>query len=452
MNEITGILNNNDGKASKHKFDIRIIWIMLASVIYGLHTMNVDLHFNTVASIILLFVLITLPPDKDIYVYASLIPFYTLIPQDSPMRLAFFFLVSIVKIFLKNGSRIERKYILYFLVWFMCEVILDLFYAASEIDFTIIVLMLYFAVYMAKCKSADAETGKNITVIMIFSFAASIVFTALISDIPLVDYLQSTNEEIRFGEGARILGGAMDLPIYCAVSLSLVLSIFVSNGHSSIVNNIIYILLICTSIVFGALTVSRSFIFAIAIIFLWTYFSLITDSQYRKRIIPITFLVIAASVVLFWNSREAILNIITKYAQRSFFATSRTDVYSDCFDYLLTHPLNMLFGTGAFGYHKYGIEHNLAFKMFAHNLILDAIMSWGIVGTTAFGAMIFSYHNEIRKSYGKRNMIQYLPLVAWFGIMMTGGTFNYVEPYFYLLILIKMPFTFNTSKENQQNG
>ena len=74
MNEITGILNNNDGKASKHKFDIRIIWIMLASVIYGLHTMNVDLHFNTAASIILLFVLITLPPDKDIYVYASLIP------------------------------------------------------------------------------------------------------------------------------------------------------------------------------------------------------------------------------------------------------------------------------------------------------------------------------------------------------------------------------------------
>lgn len=423
------------------KWDKRILLIMLADILYGVYAMNTASQLNNIASIILLVVLITLPPDKDIYVYAALIPFYTFVPQGSLIRLFFFFIISLIKIFWKNGTEVERRYALCFFVWFGLEIVLDLFYAPG-FDFTIILLMLYFVAYMIKCRNIDWEMGNNLMLIMIVSFSVVIIATALSSETSLTYYLQTINAQARFGEDARSLGGAMDLPIYCSVALAVILCTFISKRHVGFFQKILYISLMCLCIVFGSLTVSRSFILAIVIIVIWTYISLIKDNKHRNKIIPITLLALIVAFVLVWNSKEAILNILNKYSQRDFFASSRSNIYSDCFDYLFTHPLNLFFGTGAFGYHYYGIVNNLSFRMFAHNLILDAIMSWGIIGTIAMFSMLCSYYSALKREYGKPEMICFLPLVAWGAIMMTGGTFNYVEPYLYLLILIKMTFSF----------
>lgn len=208
--------------------------------------------------------------------------------------------------------------------------------------------------------------------------------------------------------------------------------------------------LICACILVGALTVSRSFILGIAAIVFWVIFSLVMERKYRIKLLYAAVFVFISIGVLFYTNSEAIINIFNKYLQRDFFASSRSGVYRDCFDYLFTHPLNLLIGTGAFGYHVLGIEQNLEFKMFAHNLVLDAVMSWGIVGTSALVALICSYYRAMMIKYGKTKLICHLPLVTWGAFMMLGGTFNYVEPYLFIMILIKMAFCFD--REEGKDG
>lgn len=431
------------------KIDKRDFLILFAVCLYGLFAMNGTAHLNTVASGILLAVLITLPADKDIYVYAAMIPFLKLIPQGSPMRLYFFFILSILKIFLQKGTSFSRRSCLFFTIWFGLELCLDLLYS-PRYDFTLLVLMTYFGVYLSKCRIADAETGRNVTLLLVFSFLSAMFFSALSSRTSFAYYLSTTNAEARFGEDARSLGGAMDLPIFCALAIAIVLTRLIVERHTSVIRKAAYVGLSCICSLLGALTVSRSFVLGIGAIAVWVFLSLALERKYQIKLFQIAVFAFLCTGVLLYANSEAIRNIFTKYSQRNFFASSRFSVYRDCFDYLFTHPINLLFGTGALGYHRLGVEQNLAFQMFAHNLALDAVMSWGMIGTAAFVGLVCSYFHALTKEYGKIKLICYLPLVAWGMFMMVGGTFNYVEPYLYIMILIKMAFCF--SREEDNNG
>ena len=430
--------------SSKNKLDKKIVVIMTASVLYGWYAVANITHMNTLAGLIMLAVLATLPADKDIYVYAALIPFLKLIPHGSPIRVYFFLVLSIVKILLQKGTTISKRSALFLTIWLGIAVGLDIVYAPA-FDLSLFTMMVYFALYLSLCRVTSAEIGEIAAFLLVFSFTVALCSTILSSETSLTYYLASQNAEARFGEDARSLGGAMDMPIYCALTIAIVIERFVTK-NLRLLEKIGYIVLACGSILFGLITVSRSFLLGIGTIVCWTYLSLLNEKKYHISLFRITVVFLLVIAFLFYKQSDAISNIVIKYSQRDFLKSSRSMIYEDCIDYLLLHPLNFLIGTGALGYHALGIRENLNFQMFAHNLVLDAVMSWGIIGTFAMGEMIHLYCKGMKKNNKNPQLIRFLPLVTWGIFMMVGGTFNYLEQYLYIIILLKLSYCFSEKK------
>lgn len=428
-------------KHNKHPLDKRVVLVMLSSILYGWYAMYDIAHLNTLASLILLVVLSTLQVDQDIYVYAALIPFWLLVPRESPIRLYFFFSISIMKVLIQKGNVISRRAAIFSTIWLAIEAVLDVVYATT-VDVSLFAAMIYFALYISMCRGTSDEIRKNTTLVMIFSYLIAIFFTILSSQTSLNTYLTTQNAEARFGEDARNLGGAMDVPIYCAVTIAIVIERFISNEKTSLMKKILFIFLLCGSLLFGFMTVSRSFVLGVVAIAGWTYLSLLNNRKYRRWLIRITIVFFLAVGLLYYKYNDAIQNILVKYSQREFFKSSRSSIYADCLDYLLLHPLNLLVGTGALGYHELGVKQNLGFRMFAHNLLLDSVMSWGIIGAAAMISLICAYCKGMKTLGGKPQLIRFLPFIAWGTFMMVGGTFNYIEPYLYIMILLKLAYCF----------
>ena len=123
------------------------------------------------------------------------------------------------------------------------------------------------------------------------------------------------------------------------------------------------------------------------------------------------------------------------------FTTGRDDIYISCFEFLKEHPLTLLFGLGARNYIEVGVIGDYAFQKMAHNLLLDGIMAWGILGVSAFIFITALFIKKgIRQNQVNVNLWKVLPFVIWFCCRMTAGTFYYFLEYMYILAVTQFCF------------
>ena len=85
----------------------------------------------------------------------------------------------------------------------------------------------------------------------------------------------------------------------------------------------------------------------------------------------------------------------------------------------------LLLGNGVQNYIKIGEKQGLLFRMSAHNLILDGIMAWGIIGMGSFLIAIKRFVRKITRVFpGKHYFTFFIPLFSWFALRMIGGAFT----------------------------
>ena len=132
----------------------------------------------------------------------------------------------------------------------------------------------------------------------------------------------------------------------------------------------------------------------------------------------------------------------------------RADIWLSCFDYLLENPVGFLFGFGSNGYPIIGEKYGLLFSAGSHNLYIDILMSWGIIGCMC--VLIILHQLRPREGFSvaiQKNMIAFLPLLVLLFFCLTAMRSNSMKTviYFFCCFVLINKDRSNDTYENS-NG
>lgn len=108
------------------------------------------------------------------------------------------------------------------------------------------------------------------------------------------------------------------------------------------------------------------------------------EGSFRKKIILIVVIVLVGAIAL--NLYEDIINqsfnnLFSRITNdQTGGSGGRTQIWASCISYLFSNPIGLITGYGSNGYPIIGLTQGYLFSAGAHNLYLDIIMSWGLVG------------------------------------------------------------------------
>ena len=117
--------------------------------------------------------------------------------------------------------------------------------------------------------------------------------------------------------------------------------------------------------------------------------------------------------------------------------TGRSEIFASCIKYLIEHPLAIIFGFGYDSYIEIGRLKKLAFQQSAHNIILDAVMGFGLLGC---GLMVKAVNNMRKRIsstlQSKSSLLSWTPFLCWFLMCQTNTAFWLPKTYFIIPYLI----------------
>lgn len=239
----------------------------------------------------------------------------------------------------------------------------------------------------------------------------------------------------RFGiEESLAVGGAMEIPLYClmVLSVSVIALIYKKNlewwKRLSIGAVCFYVLII------GALTVSRSFLLGVGVLIFFSFIVLLRKNVY---LFLQTLLVFFACLIVFYLIfpelfEKIIFNFFSRIEGDYGGGTGRTWIWKECLTYLWEHPLNLFFGGGASRYLTFGSGKGFTISAGAHNLIIDVLMSWGIIGLGCFLILIITSLFYLYKKYGFC-LGAYLPFLTYLAFSMTALRTTSLTTWAYLI-------------------
>ena len=423
----------------KHNF--RAFPILISDVLFCLTLVGFHWLFALFGCILLLGLVLTQSFEDDFYCYITLIPFSDGVIIYKYNFLPLFLFLSILKAIVVNRrSLISRMNLLILTLLgliLLTEITYDLQFSGIGIFVTIVSYLVYYSVY---CMYANTEklSRKKLAFYLISSFCIALIATFILSG--GLQALLTASADNRFGELVRELGGAMGIPVYCLLTISILM--YYVYHEKKILHIVLLLVLIVSVGILGFFTLSKLYLFGLGVIGIFLIISLFNKVYRKKSLIFLGCLVICAIAILFVYPELYYDKIYTMIVRLlSNFTTGRDKIYLSCLQYLMENPLVLIFGLGASNYVEVGVSGGYAFEMMAHNILLDGLMSWGILGLSAF---IFITVIFVRKSFfkhqAKLNLWGVLPFIVWFCCRMTAGTFNYFIEYVYILIVTQFCF------------
>ncbi len=380
-----------------------------------------------VALLVLLISLLFGTKEDNLVLMIMLIPYNSLLVLSGASIRGIFYLVASLKLLKRYGKIRISKYILVIMsIWIFIEIANDIWAVEIFSLLNIVCGMLYFGMIVG-CMEFEKIDVSFMANMLCVSFIIAIGF-ALIAGGGLQSY-NNTISSFRFGQEAVELGGAMAIPIYAGIIVGVMICRLSKNIGSQIVNLIVIVFVV----VLGALTISRNFVLIFGVMILFCIYWQI--KHYNIRMLKIEGLCFLLLAMAYFFNRELIDNVLLKFTERiTIGESSRIDIYVDCLRYLFSNIKACLFGEGCINYHLLGEQQNYSFSMMAHNLFLDAWMSWGIVGITCFGVILYLLGKKLKVAQClKRESIYILPALAYFAAILTEGSFNYANVYMYIL-------------------
>ena len=112
-------------------------------------------------------------------------------------------------------------------------------------------------------------------------------------------------------------------------------------------------------------------------------------------------------------------------------------IYKDCFEYLLNNVECLLIGKGNGAYPLIGAQLHRPFSMSAHNMIIDGLMSFGIIGSIFIFVVYKNIYKKDRNNYGMNwTIFRIMPLLCIFMMYQTGSPFLQDKTYPFLMFLV----------------
>lgn len=237
------------------------------------------------------------------------------------------------------------------------------------------------------------------------------------------------------------LGGAMGFPIYTIIIITLFLQMLMT--HSFKLWQKLSIIVLGIALFFVTfLTVSRVYILGLSTLLLLLFMHMLM-SKSIKTIIGLVMGVIIIYILASVYLPEYMDGIFDSYTTRQIGDSSnggtgiRGAIYEDCLSYLGEDVECLLIGKGSSSYPLYGAKIHRLFSFSAHNMILDSLMSFGVLGSIILMSLyIHLYKRERLRTNIRWSVFRIMPLVCYFMMNMTSSPFLSDKAYPMLLFLI----------------
>ena len=133
-------------------------------------------------------------------------------------------------------------------------------------------------------------------------------------------------------------------------------------------------------------------------------------------------------------------------------ATSgRDEIFVSCIKYLMGNPLAIIFGLGYDSYIEIGRLNKLAFQMSAHNIILDALMGFGLLGCSLMVKAVNLMRQKISSTlHSKSSLLSWTPFLCWFLMCQTNTAFWLPKTYFIIPYLIIHTVCYKSLLSNEE--
>lgn len=407
------------------------------------------LSFGAVA--VSLILLIVGDPLQNLYLLIALIPFYTSLSVGHMSFYGIFPFIASVKILQEN-----KPFGLGFLL--CCYVVIVLFlHDRTETSlmniFNLGSFLFYVSVaaYMLDLKKYD------------YRYSLGILLMAVIISQISIYIVQGGNidaffeeRDLRLGEGdvekgqKNRLGGAMGFPIYSMLVISS-LCVYLKNFSVNTWMKIMSVLIILMEFFVTFFTISKVYLLGLSSFAVVTLIYDVRFFSFKRTFVVMLSLVLVAVLFLFVLG-DTTQFFISNYERRLFsieITSGRSYIYDDVILYLSQNISSLLFGEGRWGYTNIGLDYNYAFKMSAHNIVLDGIMIYGLLGMAVIAGM---YCTFLKKYHIRKiDVFDMSPLICWLMMNMTASTFI-VEKNYIMVVVLLLNACFCWPKIEEKNG
>lgn len=427
--------------ALRNNFSFFHIGLFASLLFLGLSD-NTSFSFLAIpAFVILLGFFVCLDEVKQFYILVALIPFYDNLRIASIGIGFLLLLISSIKIIKKYGSTKVTALSVCALVFVLLNQFFNDFFTVTIGTFVNdIFKLLYFCVFLLFFPIERINRNYIISIFLISLILVQIVIIYHFGGNLAVIALDE--EMVRLGEisddGHRnSLGGAMGFPIYTILIITTLLYKVFNRGKYSFA----YLVIILTEIIVTFFTVSKVYILGLAIVCMLLFVYLLNNLKVLLKFIPVFVLLFLAFA--YYEAKYSYIEemIVSKYTNRisgsDDVSTGRFDIYKSCLEYLSSDITSLLSGDGIKGYLAVGSSIGAKFEMSAHNLYLDGIMSFGVLGFLSLFYLYWKCINRICRSHSvaKTNILLLMPIIAYLVMVNTGGSFSSFKTYIYILYL-----------------
>ena len=431
----------------RNKKKLFIIFLMIASFA-GISNFMEPANIFVMASIGLS-LLVVLFGDKmaTLYLMIALIPFYDSLNINGVSAGFVIPLLAIGKQ-LSSPSRNEKSQLVFFMilflsVWFFHDIQYQTF---AMTVFSLLVPCFVFLFVLTKDWHEYDGYYAMWLVIVTTLIAMVCVFMVQGGSLEALIYTSYAGE-MRLGEAdtdegqKNQLDGAMGFPIYTLTIVSLLIQMLMTRRFR------LWQKALCLALIVGLffitfLTVSRVYILGLATMALL----LICHVMRSKSKSAIFGVLLGCSVLILIAS-----NYLTNYMDivfNNYLGRMENDggqggtgirgiIYKDCFEYLLNNVECLLIGKGNGAYPLIGAQLHRPFSMSAHNMIIDGLMSFGIIGSIFIFVVYKNIYKKDRNNYGINwTIFRVMPLLCIFMMYQTASPFLLDKFYPFLMFLV----------------
>lgn len=230
-------------------------------------------------------------------------------------------------------------------------------------------------------------------------------------------------------------------PNYYSANILLALFALLALYHNKYIKSLLWILSV-PLIIFGFMTVSKSFIF-IFVIYIFT----LVMTQAKKRKVFWIILLIVCVCIAFRFIENSNLNYFVNLRARfvyddiNSFTTGRLGVSGTYLDYILNNWKTLLFGDGI------GAELLFSEGKYAasHNFYIDLFYYFGIIGTLLFVSILAIAVSKYKRPI-KKTLITYMPIIGLGILYASLSMLLFIDFPFHLLLV----FTVFDMEENDE--
>lgn len=345
--------------------------------------------------------------------------------------------ILLLKLFKKNRFILFRssKCAICTMLILICELIGDFTYHSFGEVFLSIMNILLFLYLIANMELILMDTFRMIVLFAVACLSAIYYMVLVYGDLGTFFNLLFTSSGLyRFGIGeANIMGGAMSLPLYALLLLSMSLSYVLVNRNLGIKKGIFLIIINAICLFFAFLTISRSLYLGLAAILLAV---LLGNKRHKESklftLLIILMIVLIGALIMYGDVIEQAISLLFNRLSTDKGGAGRTTVWENCFYFMEHNPISILIGSGSCKYPT--LEEGLGAG--AHNLLLDIMMSWGIIGLGSFLILMSHAIKKIKVYYYKIESMSYIPLFAFGAFSLTALRSNSLKTWSFLLVAV----------------